>query len=86
MAQMSAKKMKLLEDLQAVDFVLAELTLYLDTHPDDAEVLQQYQETAEKRQEIKSAVETQFGALCRNTPLPEQNTPGWDEGPWPWQL
>ena len=31
-----------MEELQTVDFVIVDLTLYLDTHPDDLDAIQQY--------------------------------------------
>ena len=36
MKQMPPEYYQLMEQLQAVDFVLVELTLYLDTHNEDA--------------------------------------------------
>src|SRR5699024_6461903 len=33
---------ELLEEIQAVDFVLVELTLYLDTHPHDFDAIEQF--------------------------------------------
>ena len=33
---------ELLEELQALDFVLVELNLYLDTHPGDYQSIEQY--------------------------------------------
>jgi len=35
MKQVPAEYYQMMEQLQAVDFVLVELTLYLDTHNDD---------------------------------------------------
>ena len=32
----------LMEELQTVDFVIIDLTLYFDTHPDDFDAIQQY--------------------------------------------
>ena len=35
-----------LEEIQAIDFALVELTLYLDTHPNDQQAMQQFNEYA----------------------------------------
>lgn len=39
MKQLPAEYYQLMEQLQAVDFVLVELTLYLDTHHNDLEAI-----------------------------------------------
>jgi spore coat protein JB len=77
---------KLLRDLQAMDFVLIELTLYLDTHPDDMAALQQYNQFASARQHLCAKFEYEFGPLKAYgqsfTRAPWQ----WIEAPWPWQV
>lgn len=40
---------QLLEEIQAIDFVIVELNLYLDTHPHDYEAINQFNENAEKK-------------------------------------
>lgn len=76
----------MLKDLQAADFVLIELTLYLDTHPTDMQVIQQYNQFANKRIELVRQFEQQFGPLYAFgqsfTKFPWQ----WIESPWPWQV
>ena len=37
-----------LEEIQAVDFVIVDLTLYLHTHPDDLEAVKQYNTSVQK--------------------------------------
>lgn len=39
---------QLLENLQELDFVLVELTLYLDTHPDDTAAINQFNDFSYK--------------------------------------
>ncbi|KIL42400.1 hypothetical protein SD70_00210 [Gordoniibacillus kamchatkensis] len=77
---------KLLRDLQAMDFVLVELTLYLDTHPHDMAALQQYNQFASARQHLSAQFEQEFGPLKHfgqgYTRAPWQ----WNETPWPWQV
>lgn len=86
MSPVTAKSIKLLEELQAIDFVLVELTLYLDTHPEDEEALTQFNETAQTRHELKEKVEAEFGSLTKMEPHNGGKSKGWDAGPWPWQL
>jgi spore coat protein JB len=77
---------KLLHDLQTMDFVLVELTLYLDTHPNDMAALQQYNQFASARQGLCAKFEQEFGPLKAfgqsYTRAPWQ----WVETPWPWQV
>lgn len=75
-----------LEALQAVDFAIVELTLYLDTHPGDLDAIQQYNAFVKQRKKMKRAFEQQFGALtsCGNS---YSSYPwDWKEAPWPWQV
>ncbi|MFB5663879.1 spore coat protein CotJB [Alteribacillus sp. HJP-4] len=79
---------RLMEELQAIDFVLVELTLYLDTHPDDYEAIQQFNETAQYRQHLKFSVEEYYGPLLQyGQCLSYSSYPwNWNKAPWPWQL
>ena len=53
----------LLEEIQAIDFVIVELNLYLDTHPDDFEAIKQFNDNAEKSMKLKIEFEKKFGPL-----------------------
>ena len=43
-----------LEEIQAVDFVIVELVLYLHTHPDDLEAVKQYNEYVKLSKSLKN--------------------------------
>ncbi|MFD1957547.1 spore coat protein CotJB [Paenibacillus thailandensis] len=75
---------KLLE-LQQVDFALVELTLYLDTHPQDLKALQQYNYLAQQRQTIAHQFELQYGPLLQFRSFSRYPWQ-WSEAPWPWQV
>jgi spore coat protein JB len=77
---------KLLNELQALDFVLVELTLYLDTHPTDMPALQQFNETAQKRQQLAAAFEMKFGPLLQFGLSYSRYPWQWAQDPWPWQV
>ncbi|WP_071459579.1 spore coat protein CotJB [Bacillus massilinigeriensis] len=75
-----------LEAIQAVDFVLVELTLYLDTHPDDQNAIQQFNQYAQYSNQLKRAFEAQFGPLQQyGNSLSDKNW-SWGRAPWPWQI
>jgi spore coat protein JB len=75
-----------MEELQAVDFVLVELTLYLDTHPQDQNAIQQFNQFAKQRKQIKRAIESKYGPLQQFGNSYSGMPWNWSEGPWPWQI
>jgi spore coat protein JB len=75
-----------MEQLQAVDFVLVDLTLYLDTHPDDFEAINQFNQFAKERKRLKKIIETSYGPLMQFGNSFSGYPWNWDDAPWPWQL
>ena len=72
-------------DLQALCFVVAELGLYLDTHPDDAEAFALFKQFSKMAKDAKVDVEK------ANGPLTQKNTADFDKycwlkDPWPWNF
>ncbi|WP_423798973.1 spore coat protein CotJB [Neobacillus sp. SAB-20_R2A] len=86
MKQVPAEYYQLMEQLQAVDFVLVELTLYLDTHNDDLEAINQFNHYVKERKRIKKAFESQFGPLQQFGNSYSGHPWNWDDSPWPWQV
>lgn len=86
MKQVSSEYYQLLEQLQAVDFVLVELTLYLDTHPDDFEAINQFNHYAKERKHLKKSFESQFGPLLQYGNSYSGYPWNWKDTPWPWQV
>jgi spore coat protein JB len=77
---------QLMEDLQAVDFVLIELNLYLDTHPEDLEALKQFNTFAQQSQALRRTFEERFGPLLGGGKSFSTFPWAWKEPPWPWQI
>ncbi|HEY0828181.1 MAG TPA: spore coat protein CotJB [Bacilli bacterium] len=77
---------QLLEELQAVDFVLVELNLYLDTHPQDSQALQQYNQHVQRRQQLAYQYEMNFGPLLHFGHSYSKQPWQWNHTPWPWQV
>ncbi|MCM3790751.1 spore coat protein CotJB [Domibacillus indicus] len=75
-----------LEEIQAADFVVLELILYLDTHPHDPQALVQYKQFAQYSKQLKQAFEAQFGPLQQNSPNTSTAEWTWSTSPWPWQV
>ncbi|MGG3888529.1 spore coat protein CotJB [Metabacillus fastidiosus] len=86
MKQLPDEYYQLLEEIQAADFVLVELTLYLDTHPDDMHALQQFNQFVKYSKQLKKVFESKFGPLQQfGNSFTDANW-SWGEGPWPWQV
>lgn len=86
MKQLPAEYYQLLEQLQAVDFVLVELTLYLDTHNGDEEAIKQFNRFASERKKLKKVYESNFGPLMQFGNSYSGTPWDWDDSPWPWQV
>ena len=77
---------QLLEEIQAIDFVLVELNLYLDTHPNDVDAVKQFNEAAQKSMHLKHNFEQKFGPLMHFGRSYSGYPWNWDDTPWPWQV
>ena len=84
--QLPPEYYQLLEEIQAIDFTLVELNLYLNTHPHDLEAIKQFNETAQRSMQLKIVFEQKFGPLM-NFGRSFSNYPwNWNDPPWPWQV
>ncbi|WP_170006143.1 spore coat protein CotJB [Bacillus fonticola] len=77
---------ELLEKIQEADFVLVELTLYLDTHPNDYDAMQQFNQFAQYSKQLKSQFENNYGALQQYGNSYTDENWSWGTAPWPWQV
>ena len=75
-----------LHELQTIEFVLVELTLYLDTHPLDTQALIQFNQFAQQRQIVASAYEREYGPLLQFGHSFSRQPWDWSQSPWPWQV
>ncbi|MCM3215514.1 spore coat protein CotJB [Niallia taxi] len=86
MKQLPKEYHQLLEQLQAVDFVLVELTLYLDTHPNDQDAINQFNHYVGERAKFKELYESKYGPLLQFGNSYSGSPWDWKDGPWPWQV
>jgi spore coat protein JB len=85
MRSYEAESTQLLNDLQALDFALVELTLYLDKHPYDEKAIKRHNVLAEQRHATRDKLENH----PEDTRTPEANDSNgcrWSLSPWPWQI
>lgn len=72
-----------LGELMALDFVIKELNLYLDTHKDDMEAFQTLQSTLALYEEGKTRYVKKYGPITIRD-LKHADHFSWICDPWPW--
>ena len=74
-----------LSELMALDFVVQELKLYLDTHPDDTEAFEALQTCIRLSREGRKRYVERYGAITvDDMRCAESYT--WIDKPWPWKM
>ena len=71
-----------LTQLQALEFVVLELGLYLDTHTDDAEAYTLFKQYAAMERSARAAYESKYGPLMQSAS--DFGDYRWLDEPWPW--
>lgn len=74
-----------LAELQALEFVVLELGLYLDTHKDDAEAFALFKQYSAMEKAARAAYESKFGPITKETAA-TGNSYQWLTDPWPWNF
>lgn len=84
MNQNDTDRTALLHKIQAEDFALYEVALYLDAHPNNKKAVKYYHEHKKIADMLRADFEQSFGPL---TIYNNQNENRWDwiSGPWPWE-
>ena len=71
-------------ELQVMAFAIHELALYLDTHPEDKEALELYQQLQQMYEDAARDFSVSHGPLNHRTPT-KGDTYRWLDDPWPWE-
>ena len=74
-----------LAELQALEFVVLELGIYLDTHPEDAEAFAMFKQYTAMEKAAKAAYESKFGPITQSAAA-SGDSYRWLNGPWPWNF
>ncbi len=74
-----------LGELMAIDFVAAELSLYLDTHREDAEAFEMYRSVLALSKEAHERYVKTCGPLVHSDMLQTERY-DWLCAPWPWDM
>mgnify|MGYP001037242082 FL=1 len=72
-----------LAELQALEFVVLELKLYLDTHKDDTEAFNLFKQFSAMEKAAKSAYESKYGPVTAQATA-TCGSYQWLSDPWPW--
>lgn len=72
-----------LAELQALEFVIQELALYLDTHQGDQEAFELFQQYVALEKEGRERYEAMYGPLTHRA-VAESDSFTWLRDPWPW--
>ena len=76
---------EMLRKVQEADFVLYDVSLFLDTHPDNRAALDFFLQYQKEYTEATAAYEMYFGPLVS---FDTDTSQGWTwvQGPWPWEM
>ena len=83
MVNTKEKSMTPMTELQTMGFVIQELSLYLDTHRDDQEALELYQQYQQAYHKAMMEYTRKCGPLNHMTPT--EGDYAWLDDPWPWE-
>ncbi len=75
-----------LGELQALEFVLLELGLYLDTHQGDSEAFALFQQYAALEKAGREKYEAAYGPITMPAVASHDSFSCWIKDPWPWDF
>ena len=73
----------LTKKLSSYHFMVDDLQLYLDTHPNDSETIRKMNEYQEKMNSLRETYEAKYGPLTTDDSM--KNKWKWIKAPWPWE-
>ena len=76
---------ELLNELMQLDFMAVDIALYLNTHPTDTEMIEQYNKIIRAADVVRSKYEDMYGPLCSFRSISADDKFDWTNDPWPWQ-
>lgn len=75
-----------LNKLRATNFAVLDLGLYLDTHPDDAEALEIFNQYRTESIQLETEFERRYGPLTLHSDVLTAYPWTWIMSPWPWEV
>lgn len=85
--KMNMNQRQLLQWIDEVSFAVTELTLYLDTHPDDADAQAYFNHFNEERSKAMALYSANYAPLTLDsmTDFDPCDRFSWVSEPWPWE-
>lgn len=77
---------ELLTYIDILTFASIDLNLYLDVHPDDAEMIKLYNTYSDELRKMVYEYENKYGAINTNSKALESYPWNWIKGPFPWEV
>lgn len=74
---------KILSRLTVLDFMAVDLALYLNTHPDDKEVIEKYNAVIDEADKLRCFYEDKIGPIYSYRSFSDKNYFSWINTPWP---
>ena len=80
----NVSKAELMREIMAVNFAMTDLVQYLDTHPDDADAIDLYNNLVRKFGTMLESYQSIFGPLIVQQYDGSTENWNWIDNPWPW--
>lgn len=80
------EKEALLYQVMQYKFALIELNLYLDSYPNNQELIKLYNKYLKIEKQMCDKYESKYGPLTLNSDYLNKNTWVWKNSPWPWEV
>lgn len=77
---------ELLMKIMQLTFACVDLTLYLDTHPNDHSAFQEFKKRSEELMQAKAEYEKMCGPLLGYGFGIQGFSYDWEDDPWPWEI
>ena len=71
-------------EIMALDFAETDLTLYLNTHPDDTDAIDLHNAIVKKRTALVDSYQAMYGPITTRNYINSDSDWDWIENPWPW--
>lgn len=84
-SRLGTECLEMQKELMALYFVMVELELYLDGHPDNQEALARYRCISAEYDAMAVRYEKQFGPLLARN-IGSETEWKWVKEPWPWEV
>lgn len=76
---------QLLTYLDSLHFATIDLTLYLDVHPEDKNMIDLFNQYRVQHEQIEKEYESKYGPLLLSSDALSTYPWAWNNEPWPWQ-